>query len=73
MSAVSLFPLPQCCPSVPLVQTATYNPPMGYDSTLGTPAAQGIVPPFPNMLAHIDDTVGSAKSYVWNINTQAWH
>ncbi len=49
------------------------NPPMTYDSTLGSPSAQGIVPPYQNLTAHIDDITGAHGSYTWDFNTGTWN
>jgi hypothetical protein len=45
---------------------------MVYDSTLGTPAAQVISPPFTNLPAHIDEVNGIGAAYVWNPSTGTW-
>ena len=53
------------------------NPPMDYDSTLGTLAAQNavtpIVPPFQNLPAHIDDVNGVTGSFTWNYKLAKWN
>jgi hypothetical protein len=46
---------------------------MTYDVTLGTPAAQLIVPPFPNLPCHLDEVNGVGSAYTWNITKQAWN
>jgi hypothetical protein len=48
------------------------NPPLSYDNTLGNPNAQNIIPPYPNMVAHIDDINGAGSAYVWNPNLGQW-
>ena len=48
------------------------NPVMKYDGTLGTPNAQGIVPPFTNLPAQIYDFNGVQNGYGWNTETGLW-
>jgi len=62
-----------CCNQYAMGQAGvTANPPMSYDSTLGTPTAQGIVPPFQNLPAMIYDIHGTGNGYNWNYTTAAW-
>jgi hypothetical protein len=60
----------ECCP--PGVQSQPANPIMYYDVTLGDPASQGIVPPYPSMRAVIFEDNGAGAGYVWNPSSQSW-
>ena len=48
------------------------NPVMTYNSNLGTPTAQGIAPPYPQLAAKIYDLLGIGDEYGWNFNTGQW-
>lgn len=68
-----LCPSPLVLGSVPaLIAITAINPPMIYDSTLGTPDAQKIIPPFQNLPAHIDDITGAHGSFTWNYLLGVW-
>jgi len=54
------------------VQSQPANPIMYYDVTLGDPASQGIVPPYPSMRAVIFEDNGAGAGYVWNPSSQSW-
>ena len=71
MGIFILTPVSECGNSQPQAATVM-NPPMVYDVTLGTPAAQGILPPFTNLPAHIDAMAGDGPAYVWNPNLSQW-
>jgi hypothetical protein len=45
---------------------------MYYDSTLGTPTAQGLIPPFPTLPAFIYEINGIATAYGWNPTLAQW-
>ena len=63
-----------CCQQFTVGQAGqTANPPMSYDSTLGTPTAQGIVPPFQNLPASIYDINGTAAIFGWNPKNATWN
>jgi hypothetical protein len=68
--------LPSCANHVATtLSTATGiegNPPMYYDSTLGTPTAQGITPIFPQLAASIYEINGIATMYGWNPAKGQW-
>ena len=76
MGLFCLTPVSQCGNPQPLA-AAAMNPPMDYDSTLGTLAAQNavtpIVPPFQNLPAHIDDVNGVTGSFTWNYKLAKWN
>jgi hypothetical protein len=69
MSAISLVPVSEF--SIGNLPVAA-NPPMSYDVTLGTPTAQGIVPPFTNLAASIYEINGVGPAYGWNAALGAW-
>jgi hypothetical protein len=71
MGIFILTPVSECENSQPQAATVM-NPPMSYDVTFGTPAAQGITPPFTNLAAHIDELNGVGPAYVWNQNRGQW-
>ena len=71
MGIFILTPVSECENSQPQAATAM-NPPLTYDVTLGTPTAQGIVPPLTNLPAHIDELNGVGPAYVWNPNLGKW-
>jgi hypothetical protein len=75
MRILPLMPVSGC--ALEIGALAVMNPPMTYDSTLGTLAAQNaaspIVPPFQNLPAHIDDVNGVMGSFTWNYKLAKWN
>jgi hypothetical protein len=71
MGLFVLTPVSQSCSSG-AQSSSSMNPIMTYDSGLGTPNTQKIVPPFPNLTAHIDEVNGIASAYTWNVIQQKW-
>lgn len=69
MSVACLWPIQFSC--LGHAQTVS-NPILNYDITLGTPTAQGIVPPFTNLTAVITEIEGRAEAYSWDITNGAW-
>jgi len=63
-----------CCPTVPTSAptVAPSNPMMYYDSTLGTPTAQNIIPTYPALAAMIYALNGTDLTYTWNPITGLW-
>jgi hypothetical protein len=81
MSLISLVPVSQfgllqeptmVIPPSNGVAAFTVNPIMFYDSTLGTPTAQGLSPSYTNLPAMIYEINGIAPAYGWNPILGEW-
>jgi hypothetical protein len=62
-----------CSAPPPASATPPQNPILYYNVALGSPAAQGIIPPNPGIPATIFEIAGAGPGYVWNPTKGVWN